>query len=188
MGKSLNNNSIKHTLPSIYPSPWRYPYPSTLSLEVFGLLASVRRREGGGNGYRESSIFLGFCWEECNGGGRGFSLSLPGGAWCWSCWFLSSFSKVRLGLFLYNFFHYVWMSYTKMILHKSYTPYLFSLLPVSWFCPAARFTFKTVCCWAGHSPERASCALLPPKPHSSPQAWHRWAPPLPGLYSPTLQR
>lgn len=69
MGKSLNNNSIKHTLPSIYPSPWCYTYSSTLSLEVFRLLASGR-----GSGYKESSVFLVFCWEEYDGGGRGFSL------------------------------------------------------------------------------------------------------------------
>lgn len=82
--------------------------------------------------------------------------SLPGGAWCWSCWFLSSLSKVHLGLFLYIFFHalnlalfiwsatphYVWTSYIKSILHMLYTSHLFSLLPTSCFCPAPRFTFS----------------------------------------------
>jgi len=70
MGQSLSNNSIKHTLVRIYLLPG-----VILTLPLFLLQsAGCWLEAGGGNGYRESSVFLGFCWDKYDSGGRVFAL------------------------------------------------------------------------------------------------------------------
>lgn len=147
MGKSLNNNSIQHILPSTNHSPCCYTYPSTLSLESSGSwLQSGEERVTGSIIF---SFFF-FFWKELYDG--------PQAARCWNCWFLPSLSKVHSGLLLILFFffltlqlvlfnwsaspHYVWMTCIKKILHKLYISYLFALLPVSQFCLCPRLTFN----------------------------------------------